>query len=63
MTSKDCPELSVKLLKNEELLCWFDAGLFALFHKKRPELDIFLTEENFKENPDVLYYVKGFYPS
>ena len=48
-----CPELKVPLLTNVDLLCWFDSGNFALFHKKRPELEYFFNdilndEEKFK---------------
>jgi hypothetical protein len=61
MSNTGCLERTIPLLKNEELLCWFDAGLFALFHKRRPELDNFLKEENFKEFPEVLKYLLDFY--
>lgn len=35
----DCKEMTVQLPGNEQALCWFDAANFALFHKRRPELD------------------------
>jgi hypothetical protein len=44
MDETKCLELQIPLLKNEDNLCWFDSGNFALFHKKRPELDTFFTE-------------------
>jgi hypothetical protein len=44
-----CKEATIPLLKNEEALCWFDSGNFALFHKRRPELDLFFESAKGKE--------------
>lgn len=44
-----CTEATIPLLKNKEALCWFDSGNFALFHKKRPELDLFFESDKGKE--------------
>ena len=46
-----CTELQIPLLHNEEQLCWFDAGNFALFHKPRPEFDAFF--EKYKTDEDL----------
>lgn len=39
MAAEGCNEIKIPLLRNEIMLCWFDAGNFALFHKFRAELD------------------------
>lgn len=44
-----CMEETIPLLRNENLLCWFDSGNFALFHKRRPELDAFFAVQANKE--------------
>ncbi len=47
----ECNEQKVTLLRNQENLCWFDSATFALFHKRRPELDNLFNdyqEPNFK---------------
>jgi hypothetical protein len=49
-TVPPCSEVTIPLLQNQEALCWLDSGLFAFFHKRRPELDVLFeshTEEPF----------------
>jgi hypothetical protein len=49
----DCTELTINLPPNDANTCWWLSVNFALFHKRRPELDsYFLADDNTSEEPD-----------
>lgn len=48
----NCPELDIDLPTNDASTCWWLATNFALFHKKRAELDRYFDAENTSEDAD-----------
>ena len=49
----DCTELTINLPSNDANTCWWLSVNFALFHKRRPELDsYFLADDNTSEELD-----------